>query len=367
MPLARWWSPLTRWLLPAPGPADSATPAGRPPVLPQPAKQALPVDPEQVSSAASSSAPTEAVSGPIETPAETRSRFLGWLLACPEPIDSVAALPAAAAVERLLKRLDEVIASDTLRATLLPRAPNVVPQLMKTLRDEHYSSVDVAERISKDVVLSAEVIRSATSAFRHDGEGETDLARAVAVIGAQGLRRAIASVVLRPIFDARGDSLSARAAAQIWQDADRKAKLCAALATERKLDPFDGYLAGLLHNTGWTAALRAIDGFQDTRLGALDLAHPRVAGEMFRRRDTLFGALVQPWQLSTGINELAAELARGGLAAAQSDLGNALRLADRLAMLRALAPAGHDAATVVPEWATLSKPVQTCYAGLGRA
>ena len=51
-----------------------------------------------------------------------------------------------------------MIASDTLRAGLLPRAPHVIPQLMKTLRDEGYSSVDVASRISKDVVLTAEVV-----------------------------------------------------------------------------------------------------------------------------------------------------------------------------------------------------------------
>ena len=52
--------------------------------------------------------------------------------------------PRAAVIGPLLERLDQVIASDTLRANLLPRAPHVVPQLMKTLRDESYSSVDVA-------------------------------------------------------------------------------------------------------------------------------------------------------------------------------------------------------------------------------
>ena len=60
-----------------------------------------------------------------------------------------------------MERLDQVIASESTRAGLLPRAPHVVPQLMKTLRDEHHSSVDVASRISKDVFLTAEVVRSA--------------------------------------------------------------------------------------------------------------------------------------------------------------------------------------------------------------
>ena len=180
-----------------------------------------------------------------------------------------------------MERLDAAIASESLRAGLLPRAPHVIPQLMKTLRDEGYSSVDVASRISKDVVLTAEVVRSATSAFQcGDDEGEIDLARAVTMIGTQGLRRAIASVVLRPIFDARGDTFSARTAAQIWKHVDRKARLGAVLASQHSLDPFDGYLAELLHNTGWTALLRAIDGFDDIGLSGGQLAHSEVVPKL---------------------------------------------------------------------------------------
>ena len=299
---------------------------------------------------------------------ERHVRFFCWLVGV-----SAAAAPGpeetpAAVIGPLLERLDEVIASDTLRANLLPRAPHVVPQLMKTLRDESYSSVDVASRISRDVVLSAEVIRSATSAYRakEDDEGEIDLARAVAMIGTAGLRRAIASVVLRPIFDAGGDTLSAKAAVKIWRDADRKARLSAALAGQQSLDPFDGYLAGLLHNSGWTAALRAIDGFEDLLVGSADLAHPAVVPQLLRRRDALFGAIVGPWNLSPAIDRLAEEVGQLGLDAVRSPLGVALREANRLAALYALAPAGHRPAAAVPGWATLAKPVQECYLGLGR-
>jgi HD-like signal output (HDOD) protein len=300
---------------------------------------------------------------------QERVRFFCWLVdtaARPDPD------PPAAFIASLLDQLDQVIGSETLRAALLPRAPHVVPQLMKTLRDERYSSTDVAARISKDVMLTAEVVRSATGVLqrgRDDGaeEGEIDLARAVAMIGTQGLRRAIASVVLRPIFDARGDSLSARAATRIWKDADKKARLCAALATQLSLDPFDGYLAGLLHNSGWTAALRAIDGLPILAVDAADLAHAEVVPQLRQRRDTLFGALVGPWNLSPAMNELAAEVGRAGLDAAASPLGAALRGAERLAALHALAPPGQRPTADVPMWALLPKPVQDCYAALARA
>ena len=217
-------------------------------------------------------------------------------------------------------------------------------------------------------MLSAEVIRSATSGAPgpDDEEGEIDLARAVAMIGTAGLRRAIASVVLRPIFEAGGDTLSAKAAVRIWRDADRKARLGAALAGQAGLDPFDGYLAGLLHNAGWTALLRAIDGFEDLLFGGDDLAHPAVVPELLRRRDALFGAIVGPWNLGPAIDRLAEEVGRLGLDAVRSPLGH--RPAAGEPPRRAVragpgrAPAGRRGARL----GDAGRPVQECYLGLGR-
>ena len=356
---SRWWSPLSSFRRSStrlPEAAEATALAG-------PAAPGTP--------AAEPSAPARSAHAPPHD-AALHARFVGWLLAEPASgVDSVGETAQAAdAMLRLWKRLDEVAASPTLRAALLPRAPHVVPQLMKTLRDGDYSSVDVASRISRDVVLSAEVIRSASSAYQRcddGGEGEIDLARAVTIIGTQGLRRAIASVVLKPIFDGRGGTLSARAAAQIWLDADRKARLCAVLASEGDLDPFDGYLAGLLHNTGWTAALRAIDDFApELTVTARELARVEVVPLLEQRCDALFGALVGPWQLSRAVDGLAAELGRESLAAATSPLAASLREAVRLSAWHALLPAGHLPAASVPDWDAVAQPVQDCYRALSR-
>ena len=81
----------------------------------------------------------------------------------------------------------------------------------------------------------------------------------------------------------------------------------------------------------------------------------------------LFGALVEPWNLSPAMDRLASEVGSLGLDAASSPLGAALRDAERLAALHALAPAGQRPDASVPMWATLPKPVQECYASLSRA
>jgi hypothetical protein len=371
MSLARWLRPLTR-RAPAGAAAGAAAPTATQGADLATAGVATPAAltdaaPPDASSPWATTAPASLVDAAeaiaVEEPAAARNvRFFRWMVGVPAAANAAARHPL---IEPMLARLDEVIASESLRAGLLPRAPHVIPQLMKTLRDETYSSADVASRISKDATLTAEVVRSATAALQRGADGdEIDLARAVAVIGTQGLRRAISSVVLRPIFDSRGTSLSARAATQIWIDADRKAKLCAAVAGQSSADPFDGYLAGLLHNSGWTAALRAIDGFEDLFIGPADLAHPEVVPELVRRRDRLFGAFVGAWSLGAGLDALAAEVAASGLDDARSPLGLALREADRLAALRALVPPGERPAAVVPRWSTLARPVQDCYRGL---
>jgi hypothetical protein len=375
MSLDRWWNPLSRWrkadarATASPTmPAELARPVA--PVVPATLVGQLAAPVARVPSGAASSTAVAEQHRPeqqtvAEEPPATRNlRFFCWLIGT--PANAGARPPPGALIGELLGRVDEIIASEALRAGLLPRAPHVVPQLMKTLRDEGYSSADVASRISRDVVLTAEVVRSATSVLQRSDDGEEiDLARAVQVIGTQGLRRAIANVVLRPIFDAKGSSLSARAATQIWKDADRKARLCAAIAGQAGLDPFDGYLAGLLHNSGWTAVLRAIDNLEDLAIGSAEISHPEVVPQVIRRRDALFGALVGPWKLGGLMDSLAEEVGGVGLDNVQSPLGVALRDADRLAALRALAPAGQRGPSVVPRWSELAKPVQDCYAGLG--
>jgi HD-like signal output (HDOD) protein len=377
MSLDRWWNPLSRWrradaratapasLPPEPTRRPAVAGAGDPP-QPTPAPRA-PAPSASAVDAGIRVGPDHAVTQETveEEPLATRNlRFFCWLVG--SPANAGARPPPGALIGEMLGRVDEIIASDVLRADLLPRAPHVVPQLMKTLRDEGYSSADVASRISRDVVLTAEVVRSATAVLSRGDDGEEiDLARAVQVVGTQGLRRAIANVVLRPIFDAKGSSLSARAATQIWKDADRKARLCAACAGQAGLDPFDGYLAGLLHNSGWTAVLRAIDNLEDLSIGTVEVSHPEVVPQVIRRRDALFGALVGPWKLGALMDQLADEVGSVGLENARSPLGIALRDADRLAALRALAPAGQRGASVVPRWSQLAKTVQDCYLGLG--
>ncbi len=314
-PFVRWWSRRDDTGAPPPSAPDRSA--------------ALPQSPP---SAPSSSSPTDPDTARV---AELQPQFLHWLLGLAPSDKPVAPLPAGNDARSLPEQIDALTATDAQCAHLLPRAAQVVPQLMKALRDERYSAVDVADRISKDVVLTTEVIRLANSVHRAGKEPITDVAHAVTAVGSDGLRRAIAKVVLRPVFEARTAPLSIHAAPHIWVDADRKARLCAVLAPFSGVDALDGYLAGLLHNTGWTALLRALDSLRPPPRGAalLDVA---LGGELILRRDRLFGRLVAPWQVSAALTSFAEEVRDRGLAAASQPLAGVLRTAESLATRHAL-------------------------------
>lgn len=247
--------------------------------------------------------------------------FIGWLLMAPPPAErriSLLELEALAAI-------DQAIGSGERIHELLPRAPAVIPQLLGALRQRAPSLPALVERVSKDLLLAAEVMRMARSvAFSRDGEVH-DLSRAITALGEQGLQRAISRVLLRPLMQSGGGKLSVLAAERLWDHTEHKSALCSVKAAAAGLDPFDGYMAGMLHSAGWTVALRL-----------LDLRSPppwpwsrNFVESLVARRDPLFGKVVGGWHVSPVLDALAAEALELDPARGRSPLARALLDSDR--------------------------------------
>jgi HD-like signal output (HDOD) protein len=286
--------------------------------------------------------PITATAPPQPAPVNLQIPFIEWLLDTGTTLDVPLRMPE----QYLLGRLDAALASDKSRGDMLPRARAVIPQLLNSLRDESRSIEALAARVSKDPHLVAEVLRLANGAA--GTEPAADLPQAIQRVGIDGLRRVIASVVLKPMFDAQVDALSARAAPKLWLHSEAKAIACMQFAADAGIDPFEGYLAGLLHNVGWTAALRAID--RSGSKPAMPFSREFVEA-LEPRRERFFALLVSHWQLTDSLDALALEMVGTGLQAATSALGHALRAADREAsmkMLGATAPAPAEATEPVP-------------------
>lgn len=268
-----------------------------------------------------------------EPPLALELRYFQWLTGMRVCVEA----PLAAAEQRLLGRLDEALASEALRAQLLPRARSVIPHLLHSLRDPMQSTRGLAARVARDPNLVVEVIRMANSAGYRGAEPVGDLMLAIVRLGTEGLRRAVAKVLLKPIFDDQSNPLLARTTARLWQQSEIQADLCLGQAAGAGLDPMDAFMAGLLHNVGWTATFRVLDA--DPQCGRGRLPDPLSAafvGALAAPRDQLGAALLRAWDLSPGLNRLADETRAADAHAANGAMAQLLQRADQSACERVL-------------------------------
>lgn len=259
--------------------------------------------------------------------------FLPWLLGS-GPLQNTPLTPAEL---KAAASLDRVIAQPQLPDELLPRAASLIPQLLAMLRQTALPVPALAQQIQKDVALAAEVLRLASSPYYRAQGAVTDLQQAITLIGEAGLQSVIARVVLKPIFEAAPGPLSARAGARLWDHSETLAASAAQSAQAAGLPAFDGYLAGLLHDAGWTIALRVID-----RAG-IELALPPSADfavKATRRAHRLFGLAAQRWNITPGFAAVAADALAHPLAQSELPLAVALRGAQAQALAELAAPAG---------------------------
>lgn len=276
--------------------------------------------------------PAPAPAAPPAAPAEDAA-FLPWLLGCAPLLPG----PLLAPEQLALSTLDQTLALPALPEELLPRAAALIPQLLALLRQTDLPVPALAQRVAKDAVLSAEVLRLASSPFYRAQGAVTDLPQAIALIGVAGLQTVIARVVLKPIFEAAPGPLSARAGARLWDHAEALAAATAGQAAQAGAAAFDGYLAGLLHGSGWTIALRVLD-----RAG-LVLALPpseAFAAACAERAHRLFGQAALRWSITPAFTAFGAD-------ARERSLG---RSADVLAV--ALCQAQGDAMAALTTGAT---------------
>jgi HD-like signal output (HDOD) protein len=188
----------------------------------------------------------------------------------------------------------------------------------------------LAQRVAKDVQLTAEVMRLAGSPFYRAQGAVTDLGQAITLIGVSGLNTVIARVVLKPIYEGAPGPLSARAAPRLWEHADVLASHTSAQAAQAGASAFDGALAGLLHGCGTAVALRLID-----RSGAALSMPPSAAfaAAVGERAHRLFGLAAQRWNITPAFSALAADARGVPLAASADALATALRRAQPLALI----------------------------------
>jgi HD-like signal output (HDOD) protein len=186
--------------------------------------------------------------------------FFSWLVGVDHLRRDIKVRVELANVEQIiLNNLEKMADSPSSGAELLPRVPAIVPKLLKSLRDEKISSQVLADQLSQDVVLIAEVIREANSPYYHPSKPITNVKNAVQLLGHCGLRLLIARVAFRPIMSDQMGEFTNRVAPLIWAQSEYCAEICHDLAREQEVDLFEAYLSGLIQHVGLIVVFRLID------------------------------------------------------------------------------------------------------------
>lgn len=156
--------------------------------------------------------------------------------------------PVKPAVE--LARLDPASVRACLaRRQSLPTLPDVFTRLSKISTDPNANLVDLAEVISRDPVLTANVLKAANSAYLGLREHVTDLSSAIFFLGLADVKHIAMSVGSFDVFRVKG--VSSEFLKDIWRHSLSTALVAKQIARSSRF-PWvdDAYLAGLLHDIG---------------------------------------------------------------------------------------------------------------------
>jgi HD-like signal output (HDOD) protein len=253
----------------------------------------------------------------------TEAAYYRWLTA------SAAVEASADTEERILAEIRALAGNPGAAAGLVPRVPEVVIQLLRSLDDEGASNAELARQVAQDVVLVAEVIREANSAYYRPITPVKNAEAAIMMLGQNGLRMLLARLAFRPIVNMQAEGFARRAAPHVWDQSVKCALAASLMAPGVTAGVFESYLAGLMQNVGLIVAFRLAD---------------RVTGDGSVPASAEFGArlLACSRELSAGIarhwdfpQEVADAIAQAG-APGEAVLAQALAQGDRIAKLRIL-------------------------------
>lgn len=235
-----------------------------------------------------------------------------------------------------IKEIDALSSQDKV-ASLIPRLPGVVPQLMQHLRADDYNGKAVTGLISSDPVLTVEVIRLVNSPYFSTRVKVQDLHQAVVQLGQSGLREVVMAVAMKPIMQFERGFFHQQAAKITLDQAMQTAAACRDLAVGAGVDPFEAYVAGLMHNPGVMMVLQQLNRLPEV------LKVPD--SQDFQQRSSVSAAqlsliIASHWELSEDVLTALDEYLNAPKQRPKTALGQVLELGICLAKMHMLAVVG---------------------------
>ncbi len=141
----------------------------------------------------------------------------------------------------------------------LPPMPEVVTRVLRLLRDDYDGPVgEIVDLVGSDAALASGILKVANSAMFGGLRQVSDLRLAIARLGVREVTSIVTMVAHKGQFQAASPARQAELRA-LWEHAVATALAARRLARGAEADPAETFLAGLLHDVGKLAVLRALE------------------------------------------------------------------------------------------------------------
>ncbi len=230
--------------------------------------------------------------------------------------------------ERVLAEVRALAGDPEGASGLVPRLPDLVAQLLGALSDENISTGALSAEVGRDLVLVAEVIREANSAYYRPAKPIETLEGAVTMLGLNGLRMLLAKIAMRPLIRTKVQGVARQVAPTVWKHSERCAFAASVMAPGLSAGVFESYLAGLMQNVGLQVAFQVADRICEGKVPGSGT----FGVELFAASRLMSSVIAAHWDFPV---EVVDAIARAGDPDA-SNLAQALAQGDRIAKLRLL-------------------------------
>ena len=297
---------------------------------------------------AAAAAPVQLAAPRAVRGAEIDSLFYRWMTG------AVSQSASAGAEKLIIDELTRMAGSTGAGAELVPRVPAVIPQLLRSLRDDSLSGTELARQLAQDVVLVAEVIREANSPYYHPAIPVKSVENAVRLLGQNGLRMVLARVAFRPVISMQAGRCARHVAPHLWVQAEKCAEAARMLAPAMGANTFETYLAALMQNVGLIVAFRLMD--QISADGMLPDSDA-FCDQLFTQARILSARIGALWDFPATVTGAIAQVHQPN----GSTVAAALAQSDRASKLRMLVDAGSFAADDPFILASLTPEIADCF------
>ncbi len=246
--------------------------------------------------------------------------------------------PVPPAQVEIVAAIGATIESAATDARYAPRRPLMLPQLLRAASDDGSSRRDLADIIARDPALVGSLLKLANGPYyRTSSKPVESIARAVTVLGTQGIRSLAAAALVQPVFRSASKD-SSRFAEVTWEHTYRSGAAAEVFAfAVEGTDPFAAQLLALVTGLARMVVFRVATDQYAARGAKPDPS--ALLSLLEEHASAVAHKIATTWELSDRMLDALDEQLRGS-ARPVSDLGRSLRFGVVAGALSVLASEG---------------------------